>query len=65
MKKNNINPSAIIFIIGLFPLAYFNEVLKAENAEGWLRVLIAVIYLLVLRSVSDFVAKKVQSKTHE
>ncbi len=63
MGKSKFNLSIVVFILGLFPLAYFNEVLKVENTDGWLRFLLAVVYLLVLRLVSDFIAKKVQSKT--
>ena len=63
MNLSKVNLSLIIFIIGLLPLAYINEFLKVEASSGWLRFFIAVIYLLVLRLVSDFIAKKVQSKT--
>lgn len=55
------NLSLIFFVIGLFPLAYLNEMLKAHSTDQWLRLIVVVLYVLLLRLISDFLSKKLRS----
>ncbi len=62
MGISKIKLSWIIFIIGLLPLAFINELLKSNDTVGWIRLGIALIYLIVLRFLGDFIAKQLQNK---
>jgi len=58
MKRLNV--TWVIFIVGLFPLAFLMEWYKANIGDDWWRVLIAIAYLILLRLAGDLVASKLE-----
>ena len=55
------NKSWIFFILGLIPFGIFYYPIKAA-LEPWLFVSLAIIYLIVLRIVSDYLGTKFHVK---
>jgi hypothetical protein len=51
------NTAWVIFIIGLIPLGLAYYPLKAA-LEPWLFILLAVVYLVSIRLVSEYLSKK-------
>lgn len=48
---------AIIFLIGLMPLAFIQEWMKCEGASGLIRIVVAFVYLIALRMGAEYIQK--------
>ena len=55
------NPSWLVFIVGLIPLGIAYESIK-QSLPSWGLVIVASTYLTALRLLSDFIGKKTLMK---
>ena len=55
------NPSWVVFVLGLAPLGFFYKPIKAWFGGSWTFVAVAIAYLVALRIVSDLLARRVTS----
>lgn len=58
MKVTETNPSFMIYIFGIIVFGLFYEFFRRSLEESWWFVGFAVIYLLALRVIGDFFARK-------
>jgi hypothetical protein len=58
MKINEINPSFLIYMLGIVILGISYEFLKRSFDESWWFVGLAIVYLLALRLIADLVTRK-------
>jgi hypothetical protein len=52
------NISYIVYIVGLFPLAFLITYLEEVIGDSWWVVVIAIVYLLILRGLGGFLSKR-------
>ena len=57
-KGFNINPSVIVYLVGIVVFSYFYEFIKSAIGNTWLFVAAALTYIVALRLAGDFIAKK-------
>ena len=58
IESRGINPSWVVFMIGMIPFALLYYPIKGFFENKWIFVLVAITYLLVLRFVSETVSNK-------
>ena len=59
---NKINPSYVIYFVALFPLAFLVTFLRQKIGDSWWVVVIAIVYLICVRFLGDYVAKKMEEE---
>lgn len=58
MKITEINPSFLIYILGIIVFGLLYELLKQSFDESWWFVGGVIVYLLALRVIGDFCTRK-------
>jgi len=53
-----VNPSWIVYLIGIVLFGLFYELVKANSGGDVLFVIVGIGYLIILRVMADFLAKK-------